>query len=118
MMSTMQQDTDSAASSSSVKNTQEISNFEISISNGLYWISYEDNQYPIIITTYQFKRLFEIEGLPIEDFTGEEPASFNKAILLRRNVSFGGNLFDEEGDDMTPQKCWVKENPQLDPVNP
>lgn len=114
----MHQNTDSAPPVSFIRQTQEITNFEISISNGLYWISYKDNQYPIIMTPYQFKRLFEIEGLPIEDFTGDESACFNKAVLLLRNVRFSGDLFDEEGDDISPQECWVKESIQLDSLNP
>jgi hypothetical protein len=87
----------------------EIANFELSIFNGLYWIAYEERQYPVILTPYHLKRLFEIEGLPIEAFTGDEPARFSKAILLRRDMRFAGDLFDEEGDDITPQHCWVKE---------
>lgn len=105
----MEQNTDSTTDKPSAMQHLEIANFELSISNGLYWIAYEERQYPVTLTPYHLKRLFEIEGLPIAEFTGDEPARFSKAILLRRDVCFGGDLFDEEGDDITLQHCWVKE---------
>lgn len=114
----MQQNTDSPSTEARAIGIQEITDFELSIFNGLYWISYEDRQYPVILTPHHLKRLFEIEAMPIEDFTGNEPLRFSKAILLRRDVRIGGDLFDEEGDDITPQPCWVKEASEADAVHP
>lgn len=87
----------------------EIADFELEISNGLYWLRHGGRCYPTILTPYDFKRLFEIEGTPIEDFAGDEPVRFSKAILMKREGNICGDVFDEEGDDITPQPCWVKE---------
>jgi len=105
----MQQNTNTSSGEARAIRLQEITDFEISISNGLYWISYEERHYPVILTPYHFKRLFEFEGLPIEDFTGDEPVRFTKTILQRREQTWYGDLYDEEKDDVTPQACWVKE---------
>lgn len=87
----------------------EIADFELEISNGLYWLRYGSRCYPAILTPHNFKRLFEIEGTPIEGFSGDEAVPFRKAILIRREGNICGDVFDEEGDDITPQPCWVKE---------
>jgi len=86
-----------------------IKDFEIELSNSLYWISSENGRYPVVLTPYDFKRLFEIEGLPIEGFTGQEPLRFRRAKLIQSRNQVGGDIFDEEGQDITPQTCRVAE---------
>ena len=87
-----------------------IKNFEIELSNGLYWISSENGRYPVVLTPYDFKRLFEIEGIPIESFTGQEPLRFQKTTLIQSHYQVGSDVFDEEGQDITPQTCWVEKS--------
>ncbi|MCC5842534.1 MAG: hypothetical protein JJT96_20625 [Opitutales bacterium] len=114
----MQENTDRPSGGAGIFRIREITDFELSIACGLYWIAHEDRNYPVILTPHHLKRLFEIEGLPIEDFTGDESARFRKVILQRREGNFGGDLFDEQGDDITPQRCWVKEADEADAAEP
>lgn len=76
---------------------------------GLLWISYEERKYPVTLTPYDMMRLFEIEGLPIQEFNHSEPVSFTKAILHRCPQTISGDIFDEDGCDITPQHCWIEE---------
>ncbi len=94
-----------------------IENFELTVGNGQYWLNVGKRSFPIIMTPCHLKRLFEIEGIPIRDFSGDEPFQFHKATLLRSELSFRGDLFDREGHDITPQPCWVKENDDADIFN-
>lgn len=114
----MKETTNSTNQSPEQPKHQEIKNFEISISNGQYWIDYEDRNYPVILTPHEFKRLFEVEGVPIEKFTDEDPVRFHKAVLLRSERRFRGDLFDEEGCDVTPQPCWVMAASNEKPIIP
>lgn len=88
----------------------EIRNFKISLDFSQYWISYGEYRYPIFMTPYEFLKLFEIEGIPIESFTDNQPILFTKAVLMKAGFKMSGEVFDEEGGDCTPQPCWVKQN--------
>lgn len=104
----MQQHTDTPNAASSRKPI-EIRSFTLERSMGLFWISYEEHKYSVTLTPYDMMRLFEIEGLSIEEFNHLEPVSFTKAILLRSPYTIAGDIFDEEGCDITPQYCWIAE---------
>ena len=94
------------------KKILEIQNFTLELSFGQFWIKHEDGRYPIIMTPFDFVKLHEIEGLPFESeqYNGpDHPVHFSKAILLRSSNRYGGDLFDECGEDVTPVECWVKQ---------
>lgn len=88
----------------------EIKNFELSLAFSQYMVSYDTYHYPIIMTPHEFLKLFETEGIPIESFTGDEPTRFTKVVLMRKGYTMRGDIYDEEGADCTPQRCWVKKN--------
>lgn len=96
--------------------TIEIKDFKLTLEFSQYWISYEENgnelTYPILMTPYNFFKLFEIEGIELTKKTDnqieEEGISFTKTSLIRhkRNITMG-LLLGEEGDNLTPISCWV-----------
>jgi len=88
---------------------KEIRDFEISLESSMFWIRYEKRRYPIIMTPYDFSRLFEIGGIPIESFTSDNSVQFTKAILVRAGYNICDEIYNEEGNDITPQECWPKE---------
>lgn len=75
----------------------------------MFRINYGECYYPIIMTPYHFSKLFEIEGIPIESFTADSPVRFTKAILIRSGYNICDEVFNEDGNDITPQVCWPKE---------
>ncbi len=89
----------------------EIKNFDLRIYKNQYWIKYDEDQYPIVMTPYNLLKLFEIEGIRIVPETLQEEAviHFGKAVLLRRywtNVDVEGD--PDEPAPILPYPCWVK----------
>ena len=62
------------------------------------------------MTPYEFLKLLEIEGIPMESCTGNYPIRFTKAVPMRAGYKICGDLYNEYGDDTTPLPCRVKEN--------
>ena len=94
-------------------NTLEITNFKLSVFSGLYWLEHDEHSYPVFFSPYDIIKMFETEGIPIsESLLSQdcEELSFSKCTLLRSNHFVLRGILNEDWKDITPQKCWVKDN--------